>query len=201
MRALLPAILTVFIAMAGELPVNLDPIQSDGDWLTYDDGTPSWLTWGGTYRGVWFNMDDFIPGSGDVSLGAAEFWFYHSADRPWDTGDVYVEIWNGGAMGPTVQLDQQMLTAVHYSPVYAEYEPFIIAEPDFWALANTEMSAGGWPSTLGDGAQGTVYHSFYSDDFIVWEPWEIGGACNYFIRIELGWDFSSGTWGSLKATF
>jgi len=51
MKALLPAILTVFIAMAGELPVNLDPIQSDGDWLTYDDGTPSWLTWGGTYRG------------------------------------------------------------------------------------------------------------------------------------------------------
>ena len=67
---------------------------------------------------------------------------------------------------------------------------------------NTEMSAGGWPAVLGDGEQGSIFHSFYSDDFIVWEPWDIGGACNYFISVyaELG-AFDNTTWGALKTTF
>ncbi len=191
-------------AFAGQMAVNLGPMpEKDADWLVYDDGSPAWLTWGGTYRGVWFNIEDFIPGGGNGQLEESEFWFYHSADRPWDSSDVYLEIWNGDAMGPTAQLDQTMVTAIHYAPVYAEYDPQVAVEDNFWALANTEMSAGGWPSILGDGAQGSIFHSFYSDDFIVWEPWDIGGACNYFVSVA--WNpadaFDNTTWGSLKATF
>jgi len=191
-------------AFAGQMAVNLGPMpQKDADWLVYDDGSPKWLTWGGTYRGVWFNIEDFIPGAADGQLLESEFWFYHHPSHPWDTSDVYLEIWDGDAMGPTAQVDQTMITAIHYAPVYGEYDPAAAVGPNFWALANTEMSAGGWPSVLGDGnTPGSSFHSFYSDDFIVWEPWDIGGSCNYFISVL--WDpasFDNTTWGSLKATF
>lgn len=191
-------------SFAGQIAVNLDPIpQKDADWLVYDNGTPNWLTWGGTYRGTWFNVEDFVPGGGACEVEQAELWFYHHTSHPWDTSDVYIELWNGDNMGPTAQLDQTMKTAIHYAPIYVDYNPIITTEGNFWCLANTEMSAGGWPSILGDGAQGTVFHSFYSDDFIVWEPWDIGGACNYFVSIygEIPMSFDNTTWGSLKATF
>jgi hypothetical protein len=191
------------VAFAGQVAVDLNPVERDGDWLVYDDGSTKWLTWGGTYRGVWFNIEDFIPGGGDGLLEQSEFWFYHHSSYPWDTSDVYLEIWNGDAMGPMTQMDQTMVTAIHYAPVYASYSPEVAVEENFWALANTEMSAGGWPAILGDGnAPGTIFHSFFSDDFIVWEPWDIGGACNYFIAVN--WNpgaFDNTTWGSLKATF
>ena len=198
------AILAVLslVAFAGQVAVELGQIERDGDWLVYDNGTPNWLTWGGTYRGVWFNIEDFIPGQGNGLLEESEFWFYHSSSYPWDTSDVYLEIWNGDSMGPTAQLDQTMVTAIHYAPVYAAYSPQVAVEANFWALANTEMSAGGWPAILGDGDQGSIFHSFYSDDFIVWEPWDIGGACNYFVSVNWNSDaFNSTTWGSLKTTF
>ncbi len=191
-------------ALAGNVEVHPGSIERDGDWLVYDNGTPEWLSWDGTYRGVWFNIEDFLPAAYWGFLEQSEFWFYHHSSYPWDTGDVYLEIWNGGATGPQTQVDQTMVTAVHYAPVYATYSFAVPVENNFWALANTGMSAGGWPSILGDGAQGTVYHSFFSDDFVVWEPWDIGGACNYFVAVY--WTsnpatFHSLTWGSLKATF
>ena len=191
-------------AFAGQVAVNLGQMpEKDADWLVYDNGTPNWLTWGGTYRGVWFNTEDFIPGTTGGMVEQAEFWFYHHSSYPWDTSDVYIELWNGDAMGPTAQLDQTMITAIHYAPLYVHFgTPRSTVEQNFWAFANTEMSAGGWPAVLGDGEQGSIFHSFYSDDFIVWEPWDIGGACNYFISVyaELG-AFDNTTWGALKTTF
>ena len=193
------------VSFAGQVAVNLGPMpEKDSDWLVYDNGSPAWLTWGGTYRGVWFNMQDFIPGATSATIEQAELWFYHHSEHPWDTSDVYIELWDGDSMGPTGQLDQQMATAIHYAPIYIDYDPAITtADENFWVLANTEMSAGGWPSILGDGMQGSVYHSFYSDDFIVWEPWDIGGACNYFISVyaTLNAAFDATTWGALKTTF
>ena len=188
-------------ALAGQVAVNLDPIQgSDADWLVYDDGTANWLTWGGMFRGVWFNIEDFVPGETSAGINESEFWFYHHADHPWDTSDVYLEIWNGDAMAPTAQLDQTMITAIHYAPVFATYATPLIAEGNFWALANTEMSAGGWPALLGDGTPGV--HSFFSDDFIIWEPW--GDMGDYFVRVNAdipALALDNTTWGSLKATF
>jgi hypothetical protein len=190
-------------AFAGEIVVNLGPTpEKDADWLQYDNGSAWWLTWGGMYRGVWFNAEDFTTESvSSVGIQQAELWFYHSSSRPWDISDFYCEIWNGDAMGPVTQLDQTLITAIHYSPVYADYSPEMIAEPNFWCLINTEMSAGGWPSVLGDSIASSAENSFFSDDFIVWEPWGMG---NYFIRIYADvpyYSIDNTTWGSLKATF
>ncbi|MCD6587454.1 MAG: hypothetical protein J7K88_02790 [Candidatus Fermentibacteraceae bacterium] len=60
------------------------------------------------------------------------------------------------------------------------------------------MSSGGWSSTLSDGTPGT--HSFFSDDFIIWEPW--GDMGDYFVRAGmLEWALANTTWGSVKAAF
>lgn len=198
------ALFMTSVALAGNIAVNPGPIDDDGGWLQYHNGTPAWISWEGTYRGVWFNVWDFYPGSYFHFLEGSEFWFYHDASHPWDTSDVYLEVWNGDAMGPMTQLDQRMLTAVHYSPIIIHYEYFINIDQNFWAVTNTEMSAGGWPSTLGDGAQGDVFHSFNSDNFLVWEPWDKEGACNYFVSAEWSCcytDFEGTTWGALKSSF
>ncbi|MCD6588357.1 MAG: hypothetical protein J7K88_07385 [Candidatus Fermentibacteraceae bacterium] len=189
-------------AFAGQIAIIADPIpQKDADWLQYDDGTPAWLTWGGMYRGVWFDVQDFVPGEIGAVIVQSEFWFYHHADYPWDTSDVYLEIWNGGNTGPVTRMDQTMVTAIHYAPVFVAYSIPFYSEQEFWALANTEMSAGGWPSVLGDGTPGT--HSFYSDDFIIWEPW--GDMGDYFVRVKATIPpyqaLDSATWASLKAAF
>ncbi len=99
------------------------------------------------------------------------------------------------------QLDQTMITALHYAPVYATYAtPLATATAEFWVFANTEMSSGGWPSSLGDSSPAD--HSFFSDDFIIWEPWGWG---DFFVAVEADINESSAldrtTWGSLKATF
>jgi hypothetical protein len=197
------AILAVLslVAFAGQVAVNLDPVpQKDADWLQYDDGTPAWFTWGGTYRGTWFNVQDFVPGAIGATIQQSEFWFYHHSSYPWDTSDVYLEIWNGGASAPVTQLDKTQAVAAHYAAVTTTYATPLVGEQNFWALANTEMSSGGWPSCLGDSTAGT--HSFYSSDFIIWEPW--GEVGDYLIRVyaEVTPSALSGvTWGALKAAF
>jgi len=186
-------------AFAGQVAVNLGPTpQKDADWLVYDDGTAHWLTWGGMYRGVWFDVQDFVPGTTGAAIEQSEFWFYHHSSYPWDTSDVYLEIWNGDNTAPVTQLDQTMVTAVHYAPVTASYATPLAGEQNFWALANTEMSSGGWPATLGDNTAGT--HSFFSDDFIIWEPW--GDLGDYLVRVyATPGALDNSTWGSLKAAF
>jgi hypothetical protein len=190
---------TVSCAIAAD-GVRLDrPLSIPGsdDCLSYDDGSAYWLAWGGLYRGVWFNLYDFGIGGGGWSAGDTEYWFYHHSSYPWDTASFYGEMYNGDSTGPAAQLDQTSVTAVHYSAVYACYSPSVSAEDNFWVLINTEMSGGGWPSALGDPAPGLVYHSFFSDDFIVWEPWVSG---DFFIRTS--WcDLAPETWGSIKVLY
>ncbi len=193
------AVLT-FVAFAGQVQIDRGVVEgTDGDWLRYDDGTYNWLTWGGMYRGTWFDATDFVPGTTACDIHQSEFWFYHHSSYPWDGSDVYVEIWDGTVSNPVTQLDQTMITAIHAAPVYATYATPLVAGAEFWAFANTEMSAGGWPSILGDGTPGT--HSFFSDDFIIWEPW--GEMGDYFVAVEadLHQALDNTTWGSLKATF
>lgn len=190
-------------AFAGQIAVDLPVQGTDGDWLRYDNGTANWYTWGGMYRATWFNTEDFIPGFGGAEVLQSEIWFYHGTSKIWDTSDVYIELWNGDSMGPVAQLDQTMLTAVHYAPVYATYSPGVEVEANFWLVVNTEMSAEAYPSSLGDGAGSAVSHSYYSDDLIIWEPWiPPTGISNYFMAVEVDPLALDGTtWGSLKATF
>ncbi len=116
---------------AGRVAVDL-PGPQRYDWLKYDNGTFNWLTWEGTYRGVWFNLQDFIPGATGFEIGISQMWFYHHTSYPWDTGDFYMELWNGDAMGPMTRLDQTMVTALHLTPVYTNYNPKIETEQNFW---------------------------------------------------------------------
>ncbi len=175
---------------------------SDDD-LTYFDGTPWWLTWGGLYRGTWFNSADFYGTAEEMEIDQSEMWFYHHTSYPWDTSDVYFELYNGDQMGPTDQLDQTMVTATHYSAVELDYDPVIATEANFWLVANTELSSGGWPAILGDNSPGDTDHSFFSDDFIVWEPWIIQGPTSndYWIQAEGSPSFDNATWGSIKTLY
>jgi hypothetical protein len=178
------------------------PVGSGGydeEVLQYDDGSGYWLTWGGTYRGVWFNTQDFSPGSTGFMLEAMEWWFYQMPGYPWETSEFYAQVYNGGQGGPAELLASQQLSAVHYSAVFTYYDPPLECESNFWGVENTVLSSGGWPSSLGDGTPGE--HSFYSDDFIIWESW--GNLGDYFIRAhgESSVSLERASWGSVKALF
>jgi hypothetical protein len=210
MKISLVLILTVAAAVsAGSIQLDrLLPVPGTDHCFQYDDGTANWLSWAGLYRGVWFNTQDWVPGAGGATLSSLEFWFYHHASYPWDTASFYAELYNGGAAAPATLLDQTSVTALHYSPVYTDYTEFfypwgIEVEQNFWGVVNTEMSAGGWPSILGDNTPQPVSHSFFSDDFIVWQPWVMGGATanDFFIRGESCLGLDETTWGSIKTLF
>jgi hypothetical protein len=178
-------------------------VPSDADDLTYFDGTPWWYTWGGVYRGTWFDAEEFYGFATTFHIEAAEYWFYHGSTGVWDTSDVYLEVWNGDQMGPTAQLDQQMVTASHYAPTTATYDPYVECEQNFWLAVNTELSAGGWPSILGDNSPDDVDHCFFSDDGIVWEPWIIQGPTSnsYWMTASGEANLSDTSWGSIKALY
>ncbi|MBN1434144.1 hypothetical protein JW921_05245, partial [Candidatus Fermentibacterales bacterium] len=126
------------------------PVGETDVLLQYDDGTGWWITWGGTYRGTWFDAEDFIPpGVGFWWAEDVELWFYHWVELyPWDTSSFYSELWNGGVGAPTTLLHQTSIQAMHCSPCC--YSPEITLATQFWLVVNTEMSQGGWPSTLAD---------------------------------------------------
>ena len=196
--------LCVASVLAGN--VRLDrplPVPSPYYYLRYDDGIAYWLNWSGTYRGTWFDVEDFIPAPSSWITSASQLWFYHDPSYPWDTSSFYCELWNGGIGAPISQLDQTTVSAVHYGPCYADYGSGIATDVEFWVIINTEISSGGWPSVLGDNTPGAD-HSFFSDDFMVWEPWLVQGptANDYFIRSEFWWPgLDAATWGSIKTLF
>jgi hypothetical protein len=195
------------VAVAGPGQARLDVpgytgATTDTEVLQYDNGTFHWLTWGGMYRGTWFDTNDFVPDNNGFYLEMMEWWFFQHVSYPWDTNAFYAEIWTGDVNGPLILLDQQLVTAIHATPVYTYYDPPLWIEDYFWAVVNTEMSSGGWPSILGDYSMpGDAGHSFFTDDFIVWEPW--GEMGEYLIRAHgtFSMTLNSTTWGSVKALF
>ncbi|MFO7949285.1 MAG: hypothetical protein R6U36_02845 [Candidatus Fermentibacteraceae bacterium] len=193
-----------FAADVARVDVPGGSAPSDDD-LTYFDGTSWWLTWGGLYRGTWFNTEDFYGAAESFVLEESEMWFYHHSSYPWDTSDVYFEVYNGDQSAPVDELDQTQTTATHYSPTTVTYDPTVGTEANFWVIANTELSSGGWPAILGDNTPSDVSHSFFSDDFIVWEPWIIQGPnSNDYEIYATGVPeeaFDSATWGSIKTLY
>ncbi|MDM7993916.1 MAG: hypothetical protein QUS11_11470 [Candidatus Fermentibacter sp.] len=172
--------------------------------LQYDDGTACWLTWGGLYRGVWFDVTDFEPMEPEDVWGLymVELWFYHYSSYPWDTASFYLEVYGGDEGGPADQISQTSVTASHMGPTLVYFDPPLEVPPDFWVLVNTEMSGCGAPYLFGDNGPNFTgaFHSFTSDDIVVWEPWDMG---DFFIRCH-GLPVSSlteTTWGALKSLF
>lgn len=168
------------------------------DILQYDDGTPGSTAWAGSYRGTWFDTEDFVAYSYGFELTQAEYWFYQSPNSdPWDTAQFYSEIWNGGPQGPVMLLAVGLITAVHYSPVYHSFSTGLQVQDNFWAITNTAMSAGGWPSNLADGAPLNPPHSFVKVG-MNFEPYD----GDFFIRAHgLFLSLGGTTWGAVKALF
>jgi len=182
-----------------ETPLQCDP--SDPQLYYYDDGTAHWITWEGQWRGVWFTMDDFGGSGNSLICDYTQFWFYH-INFMWDTSLFYAELWTDEAGAPSLLLAQDTVLATHYSADYAFYDPPIDCGNSLWVLVNTEFSSYGWPSSFGDDTpQPTESHSFFSDDFELWEPWIVAGtlANDYLIRAHgsfLGLETS--TWAGIK---
>lgn len=195
-------------ALAADSFLFETPIYCGGtdELLQYDDGTGFWFTWSGIYRGVWFNTEDFLPGSASFTADYTEFWFFHYAGLPWDTSDFYAELWNGGVGAPVTRLDQQVVTAVHLSAVQATYATPIVCEAGFWGIINTEMSSGNLPSSIGDNTENPPDHSFFSDDFVIWEPWVVSPLidstyCDLLIRASglIIMDLETESWAAIKS--
>ncbi len=193
---------TVFAFETSEPPSPASGASTD--WLKYDNGTEMWYTREGTYRGVWFNLEDFVPGwTQGIAISETYMWFSHETAQPWDVSEVYFELWNGNASGPDLFLDRTLITAVDYAPSCVFFSSAVIADSEFWCIANTELSTEGAPTTVSDGAGSSVAHSFYSNNFTSWTPWSPSGFSNYFIG-TFGWppgELDATTWASLKATF
>jgi len=195
--------LLVSITLSFAESIQLCPVHAgsntDSEYLQYDDGSANWLTWEGTYRGIWFNTDDFVPGMSGFLLDFSEYWMYHHSDYPWDTSNFYAEVWNGGDVAPVELLDRTLVIASHFTGIIVYY-PQLIAETDFWVLENTVLSTGGWPAIVGDSGPSGSGHSFFSNDFVIWEPWS-----NSDMFIRCGGEFPSSlensTWGGIKAVF
>jgi hypothetical protein len=177
----------------------------DSQLYYYDDGTPNWLSWSGQWRGVWFEMEDFGGAGNSLICDYSEFWFYHHASYGWDTALFYAELWSGGISGPETDISLTTVVAQHYTACLAYNDPPVDVGSSFWVLDESAFSSGGWPCILGDGSpQESENHSFFSDDFEIWEPWIIDGAYanDYLIRAHgsfLGLDES--TWGAIKTLF
>lgn len=194
-------------ARADRVPAGPFPVGGTDAVLQYDDGTVAWLTWGGEYRGTWFHLADFYPGFDDFVVDTLEFWFFHFPSYPWDTSSFFAALYSGDDAGPVTELFSTSAVAHHYMPCYVPVVPPVEAGGDFWVLMGTGLSAGGWPSIVADGTpQAVADHSFFSDDFIAWEPWIIQGphACDYFIRTHgdpVSETLECATWGSIKGLF
>ncbi|MCD6587910.1 MAG: hypothetical protein J7K88_05115 [Candidatus Fermentibacteraceae bacterium] len=176
--------------------------SSDQQLFHYDDGTASWLTWSGQWRGVWFDLDDFSGFGNSLICDYTQFWFYHHSSYGWDTSLFYAELWTGESVSPSQLLSQDFVVATHYSANYAVYDPPIDCGNSLWVFVNTAFSSGGWPASLGDGTeQPTENHSFFSNDFELWEPWIVDGtnANDFLIRVHGSFlSLEASTWAGIK---
>ncbi|MBN1434422.1 hypothetical protein JW921_06650 [Candidatus Fermentibacterales bacterium] len=202
MRSILVCFVAACFVWAADSYMLEGPVYCVGDpraVLQYDDGTAWWLTWGGAYRGVWFNVEDFSPGVG-FDCEQLEFWFYHHATYPWTSASFEGILANGDATAPATELANESITATHYAPSYAVYGS-VVTEANFWGVDHS-LVAGGWPSILGDNGVGAVGHSFYSDAFgSGYTAWAEG---DYFIRahgtiLTTSLDYTS--WGAIKSLY
>lgn len=170
-----------------------------GQLLQYDDGTATWFSNEGKYRGVAFDVGHFNPDASGFDLSFVEYWFYNSGIPPWDTDQFYAEVWDGETAGPVSLLAMQTLTALHYSPCYLDLVDPVTTGTGFWCIVNTELSANGSPSLLGD-EEPDHNRSFYSNNMATWTAWTFG---DYMVRADGEYFFHLGTgsWASIKALF
>lgn len=170
-----------------------------GQLLQYDDGTATWFSFDGKYRGVAFDVGHFNPDASGFDLNTVEYWFYNSGIPLWDTDQFYAEVWEGGVGGPVGLLATQTVTALHFSPCYLQLSDPLTTGTGFWCLVNTELSANGSPSLLGDDVTDHD-RSLFSSNMTSWTAWTLG---DYLVRADGEYFFSleTGSWAAIKALF
>ncbi len=170
-----------------------------GQLLQYDDGTATWFSFDGKYRGVAFDVGHFNPDASGFDLNTVEYWFYNSGIPLWDTDQFYAEVWEGGVGGPVGLLATQTVTALHFSPCYLQLSDPLTTGTGFWCLVNTELSANGSPSLLGDDVTDHD-RSLFSSNMTSWTAWTLG---DYLVRADGEFFFSleTGSWAAIKALF
>ncbi len=174
-----------------------------GDRLQYDDGEPEWLALEGTWRGTWFRATDFCPEAQGFLLGGAEILLYT------DPGDIdlfTLSVHSGGPAGPgDLMYDTTIVAQLMQEPVIV-FPESLQTDTDFWLVLHSQSTEGATVPLLGDGTPNSTSHSFYSMDFIQWEPWVVEGpsANDYFIRATGSFlpdqPLEHRTWASVKST-
>jgi len=162
------------------------PVQADSE-LSYHNSSPEWLSWGGTCRGTWFHVHDFFPEATSFSVEWAEILFY----TPLPDSTLMIELWNGDSSGPSEFLAQEA-----FSGSVTSFFPPVETDCDFWCIVNSE-GCSGTAALLTDGEYDG--HSFYSDDWMMWENFDQG---EYFISVGNSTEaLSRVSWGKIKSLF
>lgn len=157
-------------------------IAAAGSELSYHGSSPEWMFSGGSSRGTWFHLEDFIPGTDEFTVEWAEVWLF-SYSAP-----VFVEIWSSNCSAPSELLAQGELTG---SKVW--FSSPAVTGPDFWCVVNSSEPVSILADADPDG------HSYYSDDLLVWEPFDPG---EFFISVGNDTEsLSQVSWGKIKNCF
>jgi len=199
-------ILLLSIPGSGEpLHVPLPSSVAAEDVLQYDDGTVCWLECEYQWRGVWFTVQDFDPMASSFLASATEFWFYHSPAGCWDNSTYWSELWTGGSAGPETLIDSESAVAAHMCACYVQHDPGFEMGTQFWVVMHIVSSGTTivWPSNAADGTPSPISHSFKSDDFQLWEPFNPDGptASDYMFRVHGTLGLQETTWGAIKTLF
>ncbi len=154
----------------------------NGVELSYHGETPEWMFSAGQCRGTWFDIQDFQPGATEFTVEWVEIWLLS-----YPSGTC-LELWNGGMSGPAeLVVSAELTDGMVWLP-----DP-VVMEGQFWCL----VTSGEPIQILADGeADG---HSFYSDDWLIWEQFDLG---EFFISVgNESEELSQHSWAALKTAF
>ena len=174
MRYLIVMFLLVFICSADVV-------------LSYHDGTPQMYVWGGTYRETWFHVEDFVPEATGYTVDWVDIWFVELADQ------VFLELWNGAVCPDAFLASVEIVENQYPNGTRIYFDPPVETGLDFCCVINTSASSG-TTSIITDGTSDG--HSLFSDDFTVWNVYDLG---EHFITIgQTDTSLQGISWGGIK---
>ena len=201
------ALVTAFALATDSYFVEGTGGSGSDDLLQYDDGTGHWICYNIPYYGVWFDVQDFMPGAIGFEADYAELVFYHHSQLPWDTDQISIELWNGDGAGATTIIRADDVTATHNIPQQLTYSPAVALDQNFWLIANTTVhSSDMLPTGFYDEFVNFtgVAHTFASDDGILWDPITAAGVeVNLMFRVDGTFvnALDGESWGAIKGLF
>ncbi len=159
--------------------------------LKYHGDEPDWHHEYGYVHGTWFHVQDFLPDATGFTVEWAELGLLFPTSM--HSATMTVEIWNGDSDGPSEFLASKEIVIPE---TLFTFDSPVETAGDFWCLLNV----GGGPVAAYIVYDSTPQgHSFFSDDFLVWEEFTEG---EFFISVG-GTDYSleTTTWGGIKGTY